>query len=184
MIRRNGSAEERMRKDQIIVARNEEAVLMKRDGTVDRSVLPGRSVSLIGETPYLYRILKESQLCGPVGYGQMTDACGGVWSCCAQYTCRLLSARRFAVRNGERILEGIGDEKILRDLIRDVMKGCLAANILKQNLCQRQDDGSSGDFWQIVTDKIRDRLFENGWELVSLEPEDLRRGTHEDTCHR
>ena len=136
---------------------SEEAAVRLENGDVI-SVLPGCELSLMGrgaETALAFR--RGAEFAGVAGAGGVARPGGGQTGGWAFFACRLLSARRFALRRWDELMAGKSAEDVLADIVRAALREALAR-------------AQGPRLWLECRSGVEAALLNCGWELTDFRP--------------
>ena len=135
----------------------EEAEVRLQNGDVI-SVLPGCETSLAGlSAEAALTLRREAEYAGVAGAGGVARPGGGQAGGWAFFTCRLLSARRFALHKWNELAAGKSAEEALADIVRGALGEALA-----------KSDGPR--LWLECRSGAEAALLNCGWELTDFRP--------------
>lgn len=144
-----------------------EEYVIERNGNL-RSLLPGERNT--GEGVCL-KLLRKRRVEGVAGAGRIAmkgSHMAGGW---CRFSCRLEVPRRFAMREGRRLADGVQAEQILCEVLRGALADAFSDVQLDEHLSQAQVKKRIEK--QICKGAERD-LLRVGWQLTECKLEDIQ----------
>ena len=144
----------------------------KRDRMIH--LLPGETIPADPEKGYRrISINRKETVSLPVGAEDKDSDGRKRWGGFFLLSCRLISPRRFALSNGQMLLQGQSGTEILKRKLRRMLGVEIRRMMLETGRMERVN---SCDSWKTIRTRAEETLLREGWKLTAFLPGTIQSG--------